>query len=250
MFAKIKSFLSKIGKKLISQTGINIITVILSLTALFLPPILDNIKSQEKMQLYTFQSEASYKFQITESQEFFTVPWQFKVLLANTSSNVITLVNFDNAATEGKKEDRGGKNLVTDVGFLSEKNEKVELPIILQPGEGIVLKKIERLALPRELIEPINNVYMSENGKSIFNQDLTYYDLLYYSVKAKQDVFNNELTGTAIRDEIGVKDVTFGFEGGSIFPKWQPEFMYTFTSAKNKNFKVEVTPYMKEEPSN
>lgn len=250
MFAKIKLFLSKIGKTLMSQTGINIATVLISLTALFLPFISDEIKSQETMQLYTFQPDTDYKFRITENEKYFTVPWQFKVLLVNTSSNVITIVNFDSTNAKIKQKAQAGRNLLTDVGFLSDKNEKVELPIILEPGKAITLKNVQMLTLPLESIKPINDAYMIENGQPIFNQDLTYYELLYYSVRAQQDIFNNKLSGLAIKNETGIQHVQFDFEGGSKFPKSQPEYIYTFTSAKQKDFKVELMPYLREEPSN
>lgn len=195
--------------------------------------------SKEELVIRSYQAGPEYKFKISQSNNKVTVPLQFKILLVNTGDTSIPIINFNEGSVESKTG-RTRTTTLSDVGFTSEEDKPVRLPIIIKSGEGIILKHIIRISFEQESLNAINQAYFEENGSDIYYKDITYYDLLYYSVKAGKDIFGNDLTGNGSRDEVGFPEIQFKIDTKNIK---QLKFPLIFTSARNNDFEYTLNVY-------
>ncbi|WP_375102271.1 hypothetical protein ACDZ28_00935 (plasmid) [Paenibacillus sp. RS8] len=194
---------------------------------------------KEELVIHSYQADPGYKFKITQSNNQVIIPFQYKILLANTGDPSISFINFKEVQV-GTKTDQSRTNALSDVGFTSEEDKPVRLPFIIKSGEAIVLKHIMPISFEQESINVINQAYIKENGSDIYNKDITYYDLLYYSMKAGKDIFGNDLTGNGSRDEIGFPETQLKINNKNVN---QPKFNLIFTSARNNEFEYTLTVY-------
>lgn len=224
---------------MVNEKFISVMAILIAIGTLVWQIYHDVQGNKEELVIRSFQADPEYKLKISKSNNKVSLPLQFKILLANTGDISIPIINFKEQPADSKS-DATRTNTLSDVGFTSEDDKPVTLPIIVKSGEGIILKHIIRLSLEAQSLDRINQAFFEETGTDIYDEDISYYDLLYYSIKAGQDVFGNSFIGSGARDEAGFPETEFQLEAKNLK---QPKFDLIFTSARNNDYTYTLTIY-------
>ncbi|MFD1989793.1 hypothetical protein ACFSGI_07480 [Paenibacillus nicotianae] len=110
------------GVWMLTEKVLSIIAIIIS-TATFSYTIVQSFQSSsENLVIYSYQPDKDFKIKIekfTTIPDHYSIPFQFKILLANTGEKTLTLARF--SSTFFQQEDLGYSGL-TDTGFFTEDN--------------------------------------------------------------------------------------------------------------------------------
>lgn len=72
--------------------------------------------NKEELVIHSYQADPEYKFKITKSDSQVTIPFQFKILLANTGDISVPIINFKEQLSNSKPVIKT-TNALSDVGL-------------------------------------------------------------------------------------------------------------------------------------